>query len=351
MRLLLGRLAVLLCQDGREEEATDLLKRGGWRYRLAPWVLRYPPPPADGDAATPSASSTASPEAALPPPSFLWVTDGSLPSTLLDHLRQVLAPQGPFWREHGYNEVQGSGETGYFSYVHPIEGEVTSSMDLIVRHVLEMAKPHFPALVEATKAEWWAHCRPHACGHQLHFDSDNEGIGGARHPICTAIAFLLAPGGLGGPTLVTDQRLEDKNLAAQGWLLYPKEGRLAVYDGSVLHGVVPGHGKPPPSAPADGRRVTFMVAFWRKIQTRPWEADGLAGSSRPLPDPSKPAEIGPKTYTWHQALALPAPNLLSGSTEPKEVVAKTRPGVWVPVAQGTEAEPADLPDYSECFQF
>jgi len=28
---------------------------------------------------------------------------------------------------------------------------------------------------QATAAEWWAHCRPHASGHQMHYDSDAEG--------------------------------------------------------------------------------------------------------------------------------------------------------------------------------
>lgn len=36
---------------------------------------------------------------------------------------------------------------------------------------------HFPAVAEARFAEWWAHCRPHGSGHQMHFDSDNEGLG------------------------------------------------------------------------------------------------------------------------------------------------------------------------------
>ena len=61
-----------------------------------------------------------------------------------------------------------------------------------------------PRIEDATAAEWWAHCRPHGSGHQMHFDSDDEGMGGViRHPICSAIVFVT--GGVGGPTLVTDQ--------------------------------------------------------------------------------------------------------------------------------------------------
>ena len=29
---------------------------------------------------------------------------------------------------------------------------------------------------ECLYAEWWVHTRPHTSGHQMHFDSDNEGM-------------------------------------------------------------------------------------------------------------------------------------------------------------------------------
>ena len=84
-------------------------------------------------------------------------------------------------------------------------------MDAVVRRVWRVACAAFPKAKEATTAEWWAHCRPHGSGHQLHFDSDDEGKGGViRHPICSAIVFVT--GGCGGPTLVTDQ-----TGASSGW--------------------------------------------------------------------------------------------------------------------------------------
>ncbi len=39
-------------------------------------------------------------------------------------------------------------------------------------------------------AEWWAHCRRHPAGHQLHFDSDDEGTGGVRNPIISTVIYL-----------------------------------------------------------------------------------------------------------------------------------------------------------------
>jgi hypothetical protein len=111
-------------------------------------------------------------------------------------------------------------------------------------------------------------------GHQLHFDSDDEGQGGIRHPIITAIVYLsdnthAAPNNttsrpdssssdssshctawgpskaascscsgqswVGGPTLMTDQVLGGP-LASQGWLAYPATNRVVFFDGRYLHG-------------------------------------------------------------------------------------------------------------------
>ena len=100
----------------------------------------------------------------------------------------------------------------------------------------------------------------------MHFDSDDEGIplnpagsrdGSSRfirHPICSAVVFVT--GGIGGPTLVTDQRDDAKRLARNGWLVAPVAGRVAVFDGECLHGVVPGRGvaaTPPGVKNTDGR--------------------------------------------------------------------------------------------------
>ena len=40
---------------------------------------------------------------------------------------------------------------------------------------------------------------------------------------------------VGGPTLVTDQRLGGE-LATKGWLAYPAVNRVTMFDGRVLHG-------------------------------------------------------------------------------------------------------------------
>eukprot|EP00927_Polykrikos_kofoidii_P073131 TRINITY_DN69204_c0_g1_i1.p1 TRINITY_DN69204_c0_g1~~TRINITY_DN69204_c0_g1_i1.p1 ORF type:complete len:609 (-),score=81.90 TRINITY_DN69204_c0_g1_i1:202-2028(-) len=386
-RHVVGRLALLLCQEGREAEAFRLLRYGGWSHMVAPWVLRFAKESDEAEAAVhpavhhvcPSNGSTqAAYTALLSPP--LYILDDALPPTMLKHLGEVLAPGAAFWREHGYNEVVGSGENGYFSYLHKLGGKPETSLDLVISRVGELVSSRYP-VGEATHAEWWAHCRPHPVGHQLHFDSDDEGIGGARHPICSVVVFVDAPDGFGGPTLVTDQRLGDKSLARKGWLAHPRVGRLVVFDGSVLHGVVPAWGESPAVSSPGARRVTWMVAFWRKISSQAFGEDGLSGSSRPLPDPMAPFVAGPRTYTWHMQLAMDSSGQFqtnlgcfsdSGEAEvagaarrpPREVVPCPLPGpVWTRVvpenlhngafaaASTDDQEDDTIPAYSECFQW
>lgn len=78
----------------------------------------------------------------------------------------------------------GSGENGYFSYVQEItEAGNKTLTGSVIRYIWKFlcSLDLFPGLGEAKLAEWWAHKRPHACGHQMHYDSDNEGIGGVRN--------------------------------------------------------------------------------------------------------------------------------------------------------------------------
>lgn len=281
-------------------------------------------------------------------------------SEALGRLRDLLKPGASFWREHGYNETVGSGESGYFSYLHPLQpaGGARTWLDLVIQELLELLKPHFPKLEAARFAEWWAHCRPHHCGHQLHYDSDDEGQGGARHPLVSSAVFVDAPSGVGGPTLVTTQRLGDEQLAREGWLVHPQTGRVVSFDGSVLHGVVPGRGEGPAAVPSSARRITWMVAFWDEIKERPFGVwDGLGGSSRPLPDLGGPATFGSHTYTWQQQLRLPdtwaassAPAMCQ-KVDPTPVT--TFKDVWCRVGaeEAKGSSTPHFPHYSDCFQW
>ncbi|CAM9323791.1 unnamed protein product [Scytosiphon promiscuus] len=379
-------LSLLLCQEGRDKEAAKVLKRQGFRYRLSADVLRYPlpesksrlqmptlaraddpqhskrnkleTPPHVGAATAPGKSiecrgrgerkrlrngggGTGAPGGSVAETpggggasEFVAAFDGALPQGMLCHLQGAFGSRSRFWSEHGYNSETGT--PGYFSYIHSLGKPPTSSIEQVIGHVRKLAERSFPDVKEAKFVEWWAHRRPHSSGHQMHFDSDNEGRGGVRNPIVSVVVYVT--GDVGGPTLVTTQRLTSKRLADRGWIVHPRVNRVCMFDGGVLHGVIPGRGVPTAAAvPAPcagspveeeeeeeeeegsskasgrvpkksdieaengagndrgrtsddgeqeraGMRVTWMVAFWRDIQARP----------RPPPPPPPPLENKPK---------------------------------------------------------
>ncbi|KAI8473979.1 MAG: hypothetical protein J3K34DRAFT_456998 [Monoraphidium minutum] len=410
-----GALAMLLCQAGRGGEAAAHLRDRGFSWRLGARVLCYPIGEAggrggDGSGAAGGCGSGGSGVAsggggdcsgaagggggdcsgaaggggggcAARPP--LAVLDGALPAPLLAALRAAFAPAAPFWREHGYGPRQ-----GYFSYMFPLDeaGAASSLLAQLAQHLRALALPHFPEVAEARYAEWWAHCRRHNSGHQLHFDSDDEGIGGVRNPIISSVCYLssapaddaggdpaAAAGGggggvfVGGPTLVTDQRLGGP-LATKGWLAAPVAGRVTLFDGKVLHGVVPGRG---PSPDPSARRCTLMVAFWRDLRCRE-PCGGQLGAAMPMPTPTPgPSEpVGgagadgaaaasaaaaavdrePGGATWLRMLRpLPgAEGWAAAAAEAQKAVPPTPVApVWEPV---DAAGAAKAPLYDECFQ-
>lgn len=208
---------------------------------------------------------------------------------------------------------------------------------------------------------------------------------------------MYVTGDIGGPTLVTTQRLGSKRLAERGWIVYPRVNRVCMFDGGVLHGVIPGRGVPPslPSRmgegsgdgdgvqgedPLDrersGARVTWMVAFWRDIQARPrtlaqpggGAAQGGypsgAGAAQPFPAvgdlgpqgtvaedgiPTWPALFRKKPEGWGEGRARSfsessvVPLAVSRVWEDVDVVENRRLGVGVKRLKR-------LPEYDLCFQ-
>ncbi|KAJ3211570.1 hypothetical protein HDU67_004425 [Dinochytrium kinnereticum] len=263
-------LILLHCQEGRPEKSQSLLTHRGYVHRLSDHVLRYP---------LPNPTLSRGPYRSDVP--FVKAVDHALPPAAFHHMRRTFSPRSLFWAEHRY----GMGSP-YFSYVHPLNTSKppSSALDQVIGIIHDRVSVMFPKAKEAKYAEWWAHCRPHSDGHQLHFDSDDEGrerVGNGRphHPFASAVIYLGEVDGLGGPTFVTNQRIGD-GLADRGWVVFPKLNRLASFDGSVLHGVIPGRGFWPNN---EDRRVTFMVAFWDDIQVKS-SPDETPGSSRPYPD-------------------------------------------------------------------
>jgi hypothetical protein len=137
--------------------------------------------------------------------------------------------------------------------------------------------------------------------HQLHFDSENEGIGGVKNPIATFVLFLSDGTGKDGqpghsPTLITNQAFGQVTQTlgtAKGHLAWPKANRAVCFRGNLLHGVVPGYGctelvgcadASGGGASAVASRHTLMVSFWKELKCRPWvpSEPTKPGSCRPV---------------------------------------------------------------------
>jgi len=159
----LQKLGLLLCQEGRAREAQPVLAALGQHFRLSKGCLHYDIPAR---------------EEPVPNGAGLSVVDGALPADLFRGIVEAFGPKAPFWREHRYHDPG----TGYFSYIMPVgsassssSSSSSSSVGTLMGAVVEAVRLHAvvlePRCAAATVAEWWAHCRVHASGHQLHFDS------------------------------------------------------------------------------------------------------------------------------------------------------------------------------------
>jgi hypothetical protein len=199
----------------------------------------------------------------------------------------------------------------------------------------------FPELKHAKFVEMWAHNRPHASGHQMHFDSDDEGRGGViKNPIVSTILYITDDGG-GGPSLVTNQKCNSTTLATKAWLAHPKTQRLVAFDGSVLHGVVPGKGVVGPRQ----RRVTLMFAFWKHIRVRTGEGPG---SARPFPTTTTNSNKQ-QQQQWVRDLVNPSVKVKESTTVTEEA-----PIILDTVYETLDGEPwkakYGMPDYEQVFQ-
>ena len=266
-------LATLLLQQDESMEhdkamrVSQLLQERGFCYRLSRQALMQ--------------SHKTTPSSTAPPSHYACAWDNVLPLPLLQALLQAFSQKSCFWSSHEYSDGSSMGKppSPYFSYIVPLLPKHTDNT--VFLQILCILQAHlesnFPAVRDCEAAEWWCHCRPRASGHQLHFDSDDEGRGGVRNPIVSSVLSLTE--GVGGETLVTTQTATDSTLCDNNtaWLSEGKVNRLVAFRGNLLHGVVPAGGSD--VSHSSGRRITFMVAFWKSIRVQ----DKVGpGSARPM---------------------------------------------------------------------
>jgi tetratricopeptide (TPR) repeat protein len=220
-------LALLLAQRGEQKKASRLARELGFSYRLSAQVLCPTAVPNDQNSDAGSAKG------------LVHVVDSGIPEPLLAALRKEFATRAPFWAAHRY----GQPGTGYFSYCYPVSRAPQNIVEAYIARALrpQIARlfPHLAA--KGVIAEWWLHSRAHTAGHQLHYDTDEQRLRrgqGVHCPDVSTVLYLEAGGG--SPTIVADQRFGEP-LAQRGWVCEPKRGRLLMFDGSLLHGVLPAY--------------------------------------------------------------------------------------------------------------
>lgn len=136
-----------------------------------------------------------------------------------------------------------------------------------------------------------------------------------------------ADGAVGGPTVVFDQRLGDGALAERAWLVRPARvpgGRLCLFDGGLLHGVLPGEPRraPPPGAPAaaPARRLTLMMGWWPASHRPPRAAKSngppFAPCMREPAAPRAPAAAVSAPPRWPLQLLAPRPQPAGAAAVP-----------------------------------
>ena len=318
--------ALALFQRGRAQEGTVILRHRfpDARYRLADDVLMY---------------GTAKPGATKFEKGSVGAFDDALPEALFRAVARALAPDGAFWPAHSYDDET----SGFFSYVHSLDedGVVVEA----ARRFRELFARAVPAIAEATGIEWWTHRRPHGAGHQLHFDSADEGAGadGPEHPLCSVVLYL-SEARLGGPTLVTTQCSGDVEMRCRdaGALVPVAPNRAVCFRGDMLHCVVPGRGPAPGGETA--RRVTLMISFWRRPHAR-HDREGAPRAAMRFP-----------TNPW----TAPFWTRVDCADDAKPTRSAPVPvaQLWTVVVDGTAddgepvypREPVPLPPYEACWQ-
>ena len=349
----------LLCiqiSNSNPKEVDRLLRDGGYVARLSKDVLRYKlpleitrtrtgtaAPEQDGSNNNSSSSNNGSSTSASSVACPCHVYDDALPTKDLNVLIKALCPEdSSYWKDHSYSVYP---PTPYFSYVFDLRDETLNKLGALGEHVKNIRSlssgifDEFTDEATAQYAEIWAHHRPHCSGHQLHFDSDNEGRGEVKHPLVSSIIYL-SDEGCGGPSLMTDQRLGDNELAQNGWLAYPKKNRLVVFDGSVLHGVIPGRG-----FVGHRKRVTLMVALWKDIRIRKGKEPGAA---RPLPM-RKRKDDATSVPEWFQYLTTKGDDKDASKNTAKKVEPE-RLGCVFSTRKGKPIREGQMPHYDTVFQ-
>ena len=270
--------AMMLSTLGHHDDALSQLQHFGVTHRIHPNVWQN-----QGIANTNGDGPT-------------FVTGGVLPESLYQQMCRVFGPDADYWRESDYER------RGYYSYYFDIPKEPSNLVEHVtIRHLLPLAQPLTPQTILG--CEWWVHTLPMQTnlGHNLHFDTDEALLAQqtVSHPVVSSVLYLTATSGAGA-TLVIDQTSDSTSLPNHCWSCIPQDNSFLMFDGRLLHGVLPCSKRQPkeketcqddactvhwnlPSLEDTPHRLTFMVGFWtRRVATQERKLYGPCGPLPPL---------------------------------------------------------------------
>lgn len=317
------RLIVLLFQQGDESGALELL-RSLKRYRacINPVLLR-------GSVLRECTANDSISEAVA-------VLDDALPPVVAYRVRSRFHI---FWREHKYRTgvLHEGRPAGYFSYASSLDALPHGLLGCTLSCVTAHARRAFPELMERARfLELWCHSRGTSSGHQLHFDTQNEGMSTSLNPLLSCVLYMSSAGT--GTVLATHRQAETPHPSEiYAAVCRPRFNRLLIFEGDLLHGVLP-------QKPGQlERRVTIMVSFWSEEFRGPQRVNEI-GAARSFPSAATSRE------GWVSEL-LSDDNLPSGAQDGTEAKKAELEGgdvpLWVPVGAATLQS---LPSYDSCFQ-
>ena len=133
-------------------------------------------------------------------------------------------------------------------------------------------------------------------GHQLHFDTDEAGLGGGRGG-----GAAEAPGGVErvlaasahtrAHTRRRDRRARPARRrtprAPRAWAVHPEERSVLLFEGDRLHGVLPGHADGGDAGERGGaprgHRLTLMIGWWGRRRAAAGARASLLGPCGAMP--------------------------------------------------------------------
>jgi hypothetical protein len=166
----------------------------------------------------------------------MWIFDDALDRPMLRALRRQI---GRKQRLHGL-------------YLLPTPPK--NAVERAIQRLHAFARPS----QQCAAAEWWVNRLEPSAAFPFHFDKNERVFSRERrfvHPERASVFYLSDEG---GPTRVlrcTPEALDGAQ-TFEGRDCHPRVNRYLVFDGDLLHGVVPAE------APCAGLRVTLLVNWW-----------------------------------------------------------------------------------------